>query len=46
MSGSGDARLFVARIARDVRARDLEDVFGRFGRLRDVVVKNGYAFVV
>jgi len=40
-----EGRLFVARVARDVRARDLEDLFGRFGRLRDVVVKVGYAFV-
>lgn len=45
MSGS-DTRLFVARVARDARARDLEDLFGKFGRLRDVVVKTGYAFVV
>lgn len=41
-----NTRLFVARIARDCRARDLEDLFGRYGRLRDVVVKVGYAFVV
>lgn len=41
-----DCRLFVARFSSRTRSRDLEDVFGRYGRLRDVVIKNGYGFVV
>jgi len=42
---SNDCRLFVARISTRTRTRDLEDLFGRYGRLRDVVIKQGYAFV-
>lgn len=46
MSGDSETRLFVARLSRDTRNRDLEDLFGDFGRLRDVHVKPGFAFVV
>lgn len=38
--------LFVGRLAREVRERDLEDVFSKFGRItRCVVKREGYAFV-
>lgn len=41
-----DTRLFIARISPATRARDLDDLFSRYGRVRDVMHKGSYAFVV
>lgn len=38
-------RVFVGNLAPDVRPRDLEDFFKGFGRLGDISIKSGYAFV-
>lgn len=43
MSGT---KVFVARLASDTREKDLERFFKGYGQLRDVVLKNGYGFVV
>ena len=37
--------MYVGNIALDTRDRDLEKFFKGYGRLRDVVIKNGYGFV-
>lgn len=39
-------RVYVGRLDRRTRARDLEDVFNRYGRIRDLELKRDYAFIV
>lgn len=38
-------RVYIGRLARDARRRDLEDLFKDFGRILDVTVKTGFGFV-
>lgn len=46
MSRESDTRLFVGRLSRDVRERDLEDLFSRYGTIKNVSLKSTYGFVV
>ena len=39
-------RVYIGRIASDTREKDIEKFFKGYGRIRDVLVKNGYSFVV
>ncbi|XP_073282104.1 serine/arginine-rich splicing factor RS2Z32-like isoform X1 [Primulina huaijiensis] len=41
----GNTRLYVGHLSSRTRSRDLEHVFGRYGRVRDVDMKRDYAFV-
>ncbi|KAF8666871.1 hypothetical protein HU200_053394 [Digitaria exilis] len=41
----GGTRLYVGRLASRTRSRDLEYVFGRYGRIREVELKRDYAFI-
>ncbi|CAG9321248.1 unnamed protein product [Blepharisma stoltei] len=38
-------RIYIGRLDKRTRARDLEDVFNRYGRIRDVELKRDYAFI-
>ncbi|XP_021295448.1 serine/arginine-rich splicing factor RS2Z32-like isoform X2 [Herrania umbratica] len=38
-------RLYVGHLSSRTRSRDLEDMFSRYGRIRDVDMKRDYAFV-
>eukprot|EP00270_Netrium_digitus_P021018 TRINITY_DN8833_c0_g1_i2.p1 TRINITY_DN8833_c0_g1~~TRINITY_DN8833_c0_g1_i2.p1 ORF type:complete len:341 (+),score=49.88 TRINITY_DN8833_c0_g1_i2:78-1100(+) len=38
-------RLYVGRLSSRTRSRDLEDLFSKYGRVRDVDLKRDYAFV-
>ena len=38
-------RVYIGNIPSNARERDLEKFFKGYGRLREVVVKNGYGFV-
>jgi len=40
------ARVYVGRLSNYARDRDVERFFKGFGRIRDIMVKNGYCFVV
>ncbi|KAA8534295.1 hypothetical protein F0562_031812 [Nyssa sinensis] len=42
---SGTTRLYVGRLSSRTRSRDLEDLFSRYGRVRDVDMKRDFAFV-
>ncbi|KAI3965028.1 hypothetical protein MKX01_013959 [Papaver californicum] len=44
-SRGGGTRLYVGRLSSRTRSRDLEDVFSRYGRVRDVDLKHDFAFV-
>ncbi|XP_043700598.1 serine/arginine-rich splicing factor RS2Z32-like isoform X2 [Telopea speciosissima] len=41
----GSTRLYVGRLSSRTRSRDLEDLFSRYGRVRDVDLKHDFAFV-
>ena len=38
-------RVYVGGISHRARERDVEKLFDRFGRIKDVSLKNGFAFV-
>ena len=38
-------RVYVGNIPSDARERDVERFFKGYGRIREVVIKNGYGFV-
>jgi len=38
-------RVYIGNVPFDCRERDLERFFKGYGRLKDVVIKNGYGFV-
>ncbi|KAK9291080.1 hypothetical protein L1049_009267 [Liquidambar formosana] len=41
----GNTRLYVGRLSSRTRTRDLENIFSRYGRVRDVDMKHDFAFV-
>ncbi|XP_062002063.1 serine/arginine-rich splicing factor RS2Z33 isoform X1 [Rosa rugosa] len=41
----GNSRLYVGRLASRTRTRDLDRIFSRYGRVRDVDMKREFAFV-
>eukprot|EP00013_Stygamoeba_regulata_P012990 CAMPEP_0177681282 /NCGR_PEP_ID=MMETSP0447-20121125/30628_1 /TAXON_ID=0 /ORGANISM="Stygamoeba regulata, Strain BSH-02190019" /LENGTH=223 /DNA_ID=CAMNT_0019190679 /DNA_START=48 /DNA_END=716 /DNA_ORIENTATION=- len=44
--GGGDnKRVYVGKLSHRTRERDLEDVFGKFGRIHSIDLKDGYGFV-
>ncbi|XBJ22251.1 hypothetical protein VPH35_000675 [Triticum aestivum] len=42
----GNARLYVGRLSSRTRSRDLEYLFSKYGRIREVELKRDYAFIV
>lgn len=43
---SSGTRVYVGRVPNDAREKDVERFFKGYGRLREVLMKNGYSFVV
>ncbi|KAE8711082.1 Serine/arginine-rich splicing factor RS2Z32 [Hibiscus syriacus] len=41
----GGTRLYVGHLSSRTRSRDLDDMFSRYGRVRDVDMKRDYAFI-
>ena len=39
-------RLYIGRISYHAREKDVERFFKGYGRVRDLMLKNGYGFVV
>jgi len=37
----GDSKVYVGNLPDDVRSNDLEDIFYKYGRLRNVDIKHG-----
>lgn len=42
----GGTRVYVGGLGHRVTERDLEKFFRDYGRLRDIIIKNGFGFVV
>jgi RNA recognition motif-containing protein len=42
----GGTRVYVGGLPYGVREKDLERFFKGYGRIRDILIKNGYGFVV
>ena len=40
------SRVYIGRLSHRARDRDVEKMFKAFGRIREIVLKNGYGFVV
>lgn len=38
-------RVYIGRLARDCRERDLEKLFRKYGPIREINIKSGYGFV-
>lgn len=38
-------RVYIGRLARDARDRDLERLFKNYGEIREINIKSGYGFV-
>ena len=45
MSRDRNPQIFIAKLTSGVRERDLDDEFRRFGAIRNVELKRGYAFI-
>lgn len=43
---SMSTRVYVGRLSYDCRERDLEKFFKGYGKIRDILLKNGFGFVV
>lgn len=41
-----DSRLYVGNLNYDTKVREIKDVFGKFGDLVAIQIKNGYGFIV
>ncbi|KAG0554275.1 hypothetical protein KC19_12G078600 [Ceratodon purpureus] len=42
---AGGTRLYIGRLSSRTRSQDLEDLFSKYGRVRDVDMKHNFAFV-
>jgi len=40
------ARLYIGRLSDSAKDRDVERFFKGYGRIREIVLKNGYGFIV
>lgn len=40
------SRLYVGKLPSDIRERDIDKVFGKFGRIREIAMKGNYCFIV
>jgi len=45
MSKEKNPQIFIAKLSADVREKDLDYEFRRFGTIRNIQLKRGYAFI-
>ena len=43
--GEGDGRIYVGNLPNDVREKDLEDLFYKYGRISEIELKNRHGLV-
>jgi RNA recognition motif-containing protein len=46
MSKDRNPLVYVSKLSPNVRESDIESKFEEFGKIRNISIKNGYAFVV
>ena len=46
MSSKKNSQIYVARFSRSTNEEDLNDHFKGFGKIKEISMKNGYAFIV
>ena len=46
MPSSKNPQIYVSRLSRRVSKDDLADAFKQFGKIREILLKNGFAFIV
>lgn len=46
MSDEKNSQIFIARLHPDIRERDLKYKFEKFGDIREIRLKKGFAFIV
>lgn len=39
-------KIYVGKIPKDSKSSDLEDAFSKYGKINNVEMKNGFAFIV
>jgi arginine/serine-rich splicing factor 7 len=39
-------QIYVGRLPRGLYERDLEDIFAKFGKIKSLLMKRGFAFIV
>jgi len=39
-------KIFVGKLPKDTSKSDLEDSFNKFGKIKDIEMRNGFAFIV
>jgi len=44
--GMSSARLYIGRLSDSAKDRDVERFFKGYGRIREIVLKSGYGFIV
>jgi len=44
--GDDNPQIYVGRLPRGLYERDLEDIFMKFGKIRSLLMKRGFAFIV
>ena len=40
------SRIYVGKLPSDIREREIEKVFGKYGKLKEVALKGNYCFLV
>lgn len=40
------SRIYVGKLPSDIREREVEKMFGKFGRIKEVALKGNYCFIV
>lgn len=46
MSSKKNSQIYVARFSRSTNEDDLNENFKQFGKIKEISMKNGYAFIV
>ena len=46
MSSKKNPQIFVAKLSSRIREKDLDRQFSKYGSIKNILLKNGYAFIV
>jgi len=46
MSNLSETQIFIRGFAPKTQQEDLKEAFKKFGKIKDIIIKNGYGFIV